>query len=210
VSVPNTCPRCGAGLRAPGLMSSDWVCDVHGAVVPLRVLPRTGPDTLRQVAEHAGVPVWCPLPMLPGWSVTGVAVAGHERGKAAAVAVALSGPCPVGGPADMVLVAEEPGTGLGARYAGMDAVDPGLSAAGAPDAKLEASGHDTPLWRCETGATDRAAFVGEAGGVWLWAVLWPPTAELVLIEDVALHDLRDAVHVGEVVPIGAATTRLAG
>ncbi|MCW2667726.1 MAG: hypothetical protein JWN57_2688, partial [Frankiales bacterium] len=112
--------------------------------------------------------------------------------------------------ADMVLVAEEPGTGLGARYAGMTGVDPGLSADGPPDAKVQASGHDTPLWRCATGAADRAAFVGEAGGVWLWAVLWPPTAELVLLEDVALHDLRDLAHVGEVLPIGAPTTRLAG
>jgi hypothetical protein len=34
------------------------------------------------------------------------------------------------------------------------------------------------------------AFVGEASGVWLWAVLWPPAAELVLLEHVELHDLR--------------------
>jgi hypothetical protein len=47
------------------------------------------------------------------------------------------------------------------------------------------------------------AFVGEAMGVWLWAVLWPPAAELVLVEHVALHDLRDAAHTGIDLPLGA-------
>ncbi len=191
-------------------MSSDWVCDLHGAVTPLRVLPRASAPALRQVAEHATVPVWAPVPLLPGWTVTGLAVAGPERSGATAVAVALSGPSPVGGPADLVLVAEEPGTGLGARYAGMDALDPGDALTGSPSAKVEAAGHDTPLWGCTSPLPDRAAFVGEAGGVWLWAVLWPPAAELVLLEHVTLHDLRHEAHLDEVLPFGAPTTRLAG
>jgi hypothetical protein len=76
-----------------------------------------------------------------------------------------------------------------------------------PDAKVEAAGHPTALWRTDS-ATDRVAFVGEALGVWLYAVLWPPASELLLIEQVALHDLRHATHVGEVLPLGRPSTRL--
>ena len=150
----------------------------------------------------AAVPLWSPLPLLPGWTVTGLALVGDERGGARATALALSGPSPLGGPADLVLVAEEPGTGLGARIAGIDGVDPGDVVRGAPEAKVEAAGHPTALWRGPS-ADDRVAFVGEASGVWLHAVLWPPAAELVLLEHVVLHDLRHAAHVGR----GAARRR---
>ncbi len=205
--IPATCPRCGAALRPPGLMSSTWDCDVHGPVAPLHSYPRVSAELLAQAGARARVPLWCPLPLLPGWTVTGLAVAGDDRSGGIATAVALSGPSPLGGPADMVLVAEEPGTGLGAHCAGTDGLDPGQVAVGPPDGKLEASGHDTPLWRCDS-ADDRAAFAGEAGGVWLWAVMWPPAAELLLLEHVELHDLRHEAHAGVDLPIGAPTSRL--
>jgi hypothetical protein len=208
MSAPPSCPRCGAGVRAPGLMSSDWECDRHGAVSPYRVLPRVTPEVLRQVASRSTVPLWVPLPLPPGWTVTGCATAGDDRSGPQATAVALSGPSPVGGPADLVLVAEEPGTGLGARYAGLDQVDPAVDVGGPPDERVGAAGHPTPLWRSPS-AEDRVAFVGEASGVWLWAVLWPAAAELVLLEHVDLHDLRHEQHLGEVLPVGAPTTRLA-
>lgn len=188
-------------------MSSDWQCERHGAVHPLHVLPRVGVDVLARAAARAAVPLWSPLPLLPGWTVTGLATAGDERSGARATAVALSGPSPLGGPADLVLVAEEPGVGLGARYAGCPHVDPGAVLDGPPEAKVEAAGHPTALWRCES-AEDRSAFVGEALGVWLWAVLWPPEAELVLLEHVVLHDLRHDAHAGLDLPLGAPSTRL--
>jgi hypothetical protein len=34
--------------------------------------------------------------------------------------------------------------------------------------------------------------VGEAEGLWLWAVLWPADAGYLFAEDVNLHDLREA------------------
>ena len=188
-------------------MSSDWQCEVHGPVLPLRTWTRASPDVLAQVALDADVPLWCPLPLLPGWSLTGAAAVGDERRGARATALALSGPSPLGGPADLVLVAEEPGTGLGGRTAGTQALDPGLVAGGAPDAKVIAAGHPTALW-CVDSADDRVAFAGEAGGVWLWAVLWPPAAELVLLEHVELHDLRQESHAGPDLPVGAPTSRL--
>jgi len=188
-------------------MSSDWQCERHGAVLPLHVLPRVGPDVLSQAASSAKVPLWSPLPIIPGWTVTGLALAGDDRSGPRATALALSGPCPLGGPADLVLVAEEPGVGLGARYAGVDDVDPGDIVGGAPEAKVEAAGHPTPLWRCAS-AEDRVGFVGEALGLWLYAVLWPPAAELVLLEHVVLHDLRHEAHAGLDLPLGAPSTRL--
>lgn len=205
--TPASCPRCGQTVRTPGLMSSSWDCPLHGPVAPLHTYPRMTSELLGQAVRRANVPVWCPLPLLPGWTVTGLALAGDDRTGASATAVALSGPSPLGGPADLVLVAEEPGVGLGARTAGTAWLDPGRAPDGAPDAKLEASGHDTPLWRSDS-AEDRCALVGEASGVWLWVVLWPPAAELLLLEDVELHDLRAEVHAGPDLPFGAPTTRL--
>ncbi len=187
-------------------MSSDWECALHGAVVPYTALPRPSSEGVRQVARRAQVPVWAPLPLLPGWTLAGLATAGDDRTGARAAVVALAGPSPVGGPADLLLIAEEPGIGLGARCAGLDVLDPGPQD-GAPDAKLLASGHPTPLWRCPS-SDDRVALVGEAGGVWLWVVLWPPAAELVLLEHVVLHDLRAEAHAGLELPIGAPTSRL--
>ena len=189
-------------------MTSEWECPLHGAVAPYAVAQHASAEAVRSAAGQARVALWAPLPLLPGWLLTGLARAGDERTGARATAVALSGPSPLGGPADLVLVAEEPGVGLGARIAGLDVLDPG-PCEGAPDAKVLVAGHPTPLWRCGS-AQDRVAFVGEALGVWLWAVLWPPAAELVLLEHVELHDLRDAAHVAEDLPTGAPTTRLGG
>jgi hypothetical protein len=188
-------------------MHSDWQCERHGSVLPLRVMPRLGADVLAKAVAAAKVPLWAPVPLIPGWTATGLSVAGDERTGWRATAFAMSGPCPVGGPADMVLVAEEPGVGLGARYAGRTDTDPGEVLSGPPEAKVEAAGHPTALWRCAS-APDRVAFVGEALGVWLWAVLWPPTAELVLLEEVVLHDLRHEAHAGLDLPLGAPSTRL--
>jgi hypothetical protein len=207
MTVPSVCPRCSGPLRPPGLMSSDWECAAHGAVQPYAVAPRASAEGLQQLAARAKVPVWSPLPLLPGWTLAGLAWAGDDRSGARASAVALGGPSPVGGPADLVLVAEEPGTGLGARLAGTVGVDAGELVHGAPDAKVLAAGHPTPLWAVPS-AQDRVAFVGEALGVWLWAVLWPPAAELVLLEHVELHDVRHDAHAALDLPVGAPTTRL--
>lgn len=185
-------------------MSSVWSCATHGAVAPYG---HSRLEALPQVASRARVPVWSPLPLLPSWTLTGLAAAGDDRTGAAATLLAMSGPSPLGGPADLLLIAEEPGIGLGQRCAGVDELDPTANLSGAPDAKVLAAGHPTPLWRCDS-AEDRVAFVGEAAGVWLWAVLWPPAAELLLLEHVELHDLRQAAHLVEELPHGAPSARL--
>jgi len=161
------------------------------------------------VAKHAAVPVWLPWPLPTGWLVTGLAVAGDERSGVQASALACSGPAPRGGVGDMVLVAEEPGVGLGARFAGLAGPDPGEDLDHLPAAaKIHAAGHPTALWSLD-GAGERAVYVGEALGRWLWAVLWPDSAASLVQDDLHLVDLRDAGHELDL-PLGALSPRLAG
>jgi len=142
------------------------------------------------VLRTAAVPVWLPWPLPPGWVVTGFAGAGDERSGTRGCAVALTGPNPAGGPGEMLLVAEEPGVGLGARVAGLAGPDPGREfTAGPPDASISFDHHDFPLWHVE--APGRAAFAGEIMASWLWLVLWPDTAGMMLMEPIELRDLRD-------------------
>lgn len=202
-----TCPRCSGALRAPGLWSSTWRCDLHGEVAPLQPGSRPSPEALAATVSSAKAPVWLPWPLPHGWLLTGLVHAGDERTGWVAVAVACSGPAPLGGAGDLVFVAEEPGVGLGARYAGLPSSDPGVSFEHvAPDAKLYAAGHPTPLWHVSADA-DRAVYVGEALGLWLWAVLWPANAGILLSDHLSLVDLRDAGHELDV-PFGALTPRL--
>jgi hypothetical protein len=190
------CPRCGGELRAPSLMSSEWRCGDHGAVQPLHVAGTLGDEVIDTVRHQAGVPLWAPWPMLPDWTITGLAWAGDGRVPAVATAIACTGPAPLGGVADVVLVAEEPGVGLGARYAGISGTDPGETLTGqmsrtSAHAKVHAAGHPTPLWSIDA-AEGRSAYVGEASGCWLWAVAWPAEAGYALAaEDVSLVDLRE-------------------
>ncbi len=190
MSVLPSCPRCDLPVRPPGLMSSDWRCDIHGAVYPYHVFSTVGLEAIDHVTRHADVPVWVPIPLLAGWMVTGAAYAGDERTGGMATALACSGPAPLGGVADMLLVAEEPGVGLGARYAGMAGPDPGPEVTELPHVKVLVAGHPTPLWSLPVGA-EQCAYVGEAKGRWLWAILWPAHAGYIFVEHVELQDLRE-------------------
>jgi hypothetical protein len=182
--------------------------------VPLHTVRQVNGEVIAAAAARAGqdgLPLWCPWPLAPGWMITGLAWAGDDRGRLSATAVACSGPTPLGtGPADVVLVAEEPGLGLGARIAGIPGPDPGPVLAGIMDghnshAKVKAGGRPTPLWSVDA-PEDRSAFAGEAKGRWLYAVTWPAQAGYWLAETPSLHDLAEWVP-GELI-YGAATPRL--
>ncbi len=207
------CPRCSGPLREPGLMSSAWLCPEHGDVAPLHLSAAPlSADAVAWTAKTSQVPLWLPWPLPLGWLVTGLAYAGDDRTGARAAVVGLSGPAPLGGAGEMLLVAEEPGIGLGARYAGLSGPDAGpdapfLSERTAPHARVHAAGHPTALWSVD-GAVDRSVHVGEALGQWLWVVLWPDTAGLMVLDRFALVDLRDAGH-GLDLPLGAPSPRLA-
>jgi hypothetical protein len=193
-------------VRAPDLMNSDWRCDVDGPVLPLHVAEHINAEILEAAVSkiHASgpgrqtTPLWSLWPLPPGWMVTGVGWAGDSRSGVRATALACSGPAPINrGPADIVLVAEEPGVGLGARFAGIPGPDPGpfLESArdGAPaHAKVRAAGWPTPLWSVKS-ADDRSAYVGEAKGLWLYAVAWPASAGYLVAEDLCLWDLVESL-----------------
>ena len=205
-----SCPRCAGTLHPPGLWSNDWRCDGHGAVPPVQPVLQPSPDVLRAAAASSGVPLWMPWPLPRGWLVTGVLTAGDERTGARATAVACSGPAPLGGVAELVVVAEEMGVGLGARFAGLDGPDAGVIPDRPVDAKVHAAGIPTAMWSLEPGpdVQDPSVYVGEALGCWVWALLWPNTAGFLLIDDFVLTDLRNAGHELDV-PCGALSPRLA-
>jgi hypothetical protein len=207
MTLPATCPRCAGPLRAPGFWSSAWQCERHGEVHPFHVAPVPSLAAVERLVADSRVPVWVPRPLPLGWTVTGIGRAGDERTGVVASLIALSGPCPRGGLGDLVLVAEEPGIGLGARFAGLAGTDPGPVPDTAADYKVEAAGHPTALWRTATG-DDRCALAGEAKGNWLWCVFWPPDGGAVL-DGVVLHDLRDGGHPELELVFGAQTPLLA-
>jgi hypothetical protein len=186
-------------VRPPDLMSSDWRCSTCGPVPPLHVAEHINAEIVESVTVRSkDIPIWCPWPLPAGWMVTGVGWAGDERSGTRATALACSGPGPLGGPADIVLVAEEPGVGLGNRYAGLAGPDPGPYLQDALErtaahAKVKAAGWPTALWAVRTPAADRSAYVGEAKGVWLYAIAWPDSAAYLFAEDLVLHDLTEWV-----------------
>jgi hypothetical protein len=89
-------------------------------------------------------------------------------------------------------VAEEPGTGLGSRFAGLATTDPGPGFNhGSPHVKATVGGHPTSLWCVPGAADDRAVYAGEAAGRWLWLVMHPETAGALTMEEIVLADVRD-------------------
>ena len=185
------CARCRGPLHTPGT-AGQWTCDAHGVVEPLHPALPGEAYHLADAASSSGVPVWLPWPMPPGWAVSGVRRTGGT-GSARGVAIALMGPGMTARQAELVLVAEEPGVGLGASYAGLDSTDPGPGVASLPcDTKLTVGGHPTPMWSLPV--SDRAAYVGEAGGCWLWAIAWPVGEWMVVHDDLTLVDVRAPEH----------------
>ena len=191
MSASPVCPRCGESLVVrPGSTAQAW-CHTHGAVTPLHWTTLLAHDAISAVTTDARVPAWVPDPMPSGWSVTGLAWGGEPAARA--IVVNCAGPAPLGGAAELVLVAEEPGTGVGCGYAGLPGLDPGDVITGPSSADVKAAGQRAPLWAVPTDAS-RAAFVGEAYGVWLWLVMWPAATAWLLAEQLELLDLRDRIY----------------
>ena len=168
-------------------MSSSWRCSTHGDVPPYHLVPPST-RTLRHVARTSAVPVWLPDPAPMGWLVSGLGHVGTDT-HTCATSVALSGPAPLGGAADLVIVAEEPGVGLGQRYTGVEGPVLAEAMKGPSEAAVTVTGHPVRLWPVAS-RPDRSAFVGEAEGVLLWLVFWPDGADLLLAEQLVLIDLR--------------------
>ena len=215
-AVPDTVPENLDTLPAAALplgagSSLDlWHCEVHGAVHPVQPVLAPDADGLLEIAQHSQVPLWLPWPLPGHWRFSGLAYVGDRYDGARATVVAASGPSPFGGEGDVLLIAEEMGIGIGARFAGLPGPDPGpIFEDTAAHAKVYAAGRPTPMWAVP-GTGDRAVFVGEARGMWLWVVLWPAIDGTMLYDEVVLTDLRDGL--GEIphLPLGTLSSRFFG
>lgn len=187
------CPRCPTPV-APLGVDGAFSCPEHGPVPPLWRPPESSYDGF---AEHLGrvdgFPTYLPWPLSPGWSVTDFAAVGRPD-RPRATMTCSSGTSELDGPVDVLVVAEEPGTGLGARVAGIPYGDPGGDIGeGPPAVQVRIGSQAVRLWPVSTsrgtGEWDRSVVAGEAAGRWLWIVLRPASAMLLLRDDWILRDV---------------------
>lgn len=190
MSLIAQCPRCAEEVAADGPEVS---CPWHGPVTPLW---RPGIASYEDFGAHllaAGAfPTWLPWPLAPGWRVVDFGRVGARRTSATMTRIA--GESQLDGRVDFTLVAEEPGTGLGAWCAGLSVLDPGVDVGvGRPVAQVRMRSHPVPLWHVSTSTEsdrdfDRTVLAGEGEGRWLWLVVRPAPAVLLLARDWQLAD----------------------
>jgi hypothetical protein len=172
-----------------------WSCPDHGAVEPLWQPEEASYDAFHEhLLASTGFPTYLPWPMSPGWAVTDFGVVGRSADRARATMTCCSGTSELDGPVDVLVVAEEAGTGLGARCAGTPYDDPGVELGeGRPAVRVRIDQQPVGLWPVSTSAAtgewDRSVVAGEAQGRWLWIVLRPASAMLLLREDWILRDV---------------------
>jgi hypothetical protein len=186
------CPRC------PGQVAGDgegWVCPIHGLIEPLWCA--VDPD-YESFAEHLvrsqSLPTWLPWPLPSGWQVTDFGSVGGGDRTPRAVFATCTGPSDLDGVVELTVVTEEPGVGLGARCSRVTHTDPGVEVdESVPLTRIRVESGTVPVWLVSTfddaGTLDRAVLAGEAGGRWLWLVLRPASAALLLPDMGPLDDL---------------------
>jgi hypothetical protein len=183
-----------------------WWCSADGIVAPLGAYEEPSVHVLLKHITDAQLPTWLPWPMPANWSVSGVGRAGD--GPEQATVLACTGPDPIAGAADLILVCEEPGVGLGAYYAGAAGLDVGRQISGSPAATRILTGqHIAPLWWVAE-RDDRDVLVGEASGRWLWIIAWPATAGAMIRDGLPFVDLRTLMGQLDVIPLSGLSRRL--
>ena len=193
VALTAGCPRCPTPVASTG--TDGWSCPEHGVIPPLWRPDEASYDAF---VEHLGAtarfPTYLPWPLSPGWRVTDFAAVGDQtRGRAAMTCV--SGTSALDGPVDVLVVSEEPGTGLGARIAGTVARRPGPGdRRGAPDGAGAHRQPDRPAVAgvdqlASSGSGTARSWPARPTGRWLWMVLRPASAVLLLRDDWILRDV---------------------
>jgi hypothetical protein len=192
MSLTAGCPRCASAVTEE---AGTWRCADHGSVPPLW---RSSGADYEQLADHlvrgGTVPSFVPWPLAAGWAITDFGCVARPEAEGRACFVTCAGPSELEGVIEVTLVTEEPGVGLGARCAGLVRTDPGAEIGdGPPAAKVRVDGHPISLWQVSTSDADvdfdRTVLAGEAYGRWLWMVLRPPSAALLLRDEWILLDL---------------------
>lgn len=194
MTLAASCPRCSSPLTED---ESGWRCIDHGAVTPLW---RPAKASYEAFAEHLSrcsvIPTLLPWPLSPGWAITDFGCVARPDREARASFISCAGTSDLDGVVEVTVVSEEPGVGVGARCAGIARTDPGGEIGdGPPHAKVRIDGHPISLWSVSTSETDhtfdRSVFAGEAHGRWLWLVLRPASAALLLNDEWILCDIAD-------------------
>lgn len=193
MALTASCPRCDALLD-----EQDPQCDAHGPTEPLLRPVVSDYDALTEHLAVAGeFQTYVPWPLGPGWMVSDFGVVGTSGGAARASMTCCSGTSALDGPVDICVVAEEPATGLGARLARFGAEDPGDQIrTGSPTVQVRIGSQAVKLWSISisesAGEVDRSVLVGEAEGRWLWLLIRPASAILLLRDDWILRDISTA------------------
>jgi len=186
------CPRCPSTVLEE---DGGWRCPDHGPVTPLW---RATVADYESFADHLtraeGMPTLAPWPLPPGWTITDFGCVGSPGRQAGASFLTCVGPSDLDGVVEVSVLSEEPGVGVGARCAGLGRSDPGSQVGdGPPHARVRIEGHPIALWSVLTSdvdvAFDRSVFAGEADGRWLWLVLRPASAALLLADEWLLLDV---------------------
>lgn len=173
-----------------GAATETLACPEHGVVPPLWRPAEASYDALVEILSVAdGFPFYLPWPLGAQWRLTDFGVV---SGRASYVCV--SGTSALDGPVDLMVVSEEAGIGLGGRWAGTTA-DPGLEIGeGPPVVRVRMGTQTVPLWPISTTGEnwDRSVLAGEGRGRWLWLVLRPASALLMLLDgDWLLREVTD-------------------
>ena len=192
MSLAASCPRCTSPVSGEG---SAFACLTHGPVDPLWRPAVPDYDAFAELVSRTDdIPTYLPWPMSPGWRIADFGCVG-EGSRVRATVTTTVGTSDLDGAVEVTIVSEDPGVGLGARCGGTTYDDPGPQiSVGPPAVKVRAGGRPVPLWLVD-GSEDedevlaRATFAGEAEGRWLWLVMRPASAALLLADDWLLADV---------------------
>jgi hypothetical protein len=206
VPLAASCPRCTSPVTGEG---ASFACTLHGPIDPLWRPSEVDYDAFAElVGRIDDIPTYLPWPMSPGWSISDFGCVGGD-GRVRATVTTTVGTSDLDGEVEVTIVSEDPGIGLGARCAGTSYDDPGPQISnGPPSIHVRAGGRAVPMWLVDDHGhapgpereltvaqlTDgevlaRAVFAGEADGRWLWLVMRPASAALLLHDDWLLADV---------------------
>lgn len=189
------CPRCPRPVTRD---EAGWTCRDHGLVAPLWRPVEATYDAFVAHLERAGdYPTLLPWPLGPGWHVSSFGVVGDGQARAWATVTVCSGTSALDGPVDVLVVSEEPGTGVGNRVARLPGDTPGDLGDDPPLTRVRVEQVSVPMWPVSTSTApasahdvelDRFVLVGEVSGRWLWLVIRPASAMLLLRDEWILRD----------------------
>ncbi|MDN5743550.1 MAG: hypothetical protein L0H31_00345 [Nocardioidaceae bacterium] len=195
-----------------------WSCPAHGVLAPLWRVERASYEAFGAHLRRVGnFPTYLPWPLGPGWSVSDFAAVGGGAGVGTrATMTCLTGTSQADGPVEVMVISEEPGTGLGARLAGLRSsdgagqLDPGAEIGeGAAAVRVRVDQQFVGLRpvsiSTELEEWDRSVLVGEAFGRWLWLIMRPSSAVLLLGPEWIVRDISTSGPQLVAVPFGGSS-----